>query len=200
MERTCIAHGADIVTISGDKLLGGPQAGFVVGRRDLIARINRNPMKRALRIDKIRLAAIEATLQLYRDPERLAERLPTIRFIARPLDHIQAIAKRLLPVLAVAVGPRFRCEIVACDSEVGSGALPQQTIPSAGIVVRPSGPRGHGRALLSLAAAFRRLPVPVIGRIAGQALILDLRCLEADAAFAKNLEKFQLSATADAAC
>jgi L-seryl-tRNA(Ser) seleniumtransferase len=193
-----VADGADLVTFSGDKLLGGPQAGFVVGRKDLIARINRNPMKRALRVDKIRLAAIEATLRLYRDPERLSERLPTFRFIARPRESIHALAERLLPALTVAVGPRFRCEIAACDSEVGSGALPQQTIPSAGIALRPAAPRGHGRALLSLAAAFRRLPVPVIGRIADQALIFDLRCLESEAAFARNLEGFLLSATIDA--
>jgi L-seryl-tRNA(Ser) seleniumtransferase len=102
----------------------------------------------------------------------------------------------LLPVLADAVGPRFRCEVTNCESEVGSGALPQQTIPSAGISIRSVTPRGVGRALAALAAAFRRLPVPVIGRIADQALILDLRCLEDEAAFARNLEGFQMSATA----
>jgi len=186
-----IADGADLVTFSGDKLLGGPQAGFVVGRKDLIARINRNPMKRALRVDKIRLAAIEATLRLYRDPERLSERLPTYRFIGRPRERIRALAERLLPALAVAVGPHFLCEVVACESEVGSGALPQRTIASAGIALRPAASRGHGRALSALAAAFRRLSVPVIGRIADQALIFDLRCLEDEGTFTKNLEGFQ---------
>jgi len=193
-----VADGADLVTFSGDKLLGGPQAGFVVGRKDLIARINRNPMKRALRVDKIRIAAIEATLRLYRDPERLAERLPTFRLMARPRQSIHELAERLLPALVAAVGPRFRCEIAACDSEVGSGALPQQTIPSAGIAIRPAAPRGQGRSLVSLAGSFRRLPVPVIGRIADQALIFDLRSLEDEAAFVRNLERFQHSSAAHA--
>ena len=191
-----VADGADLVTFSGDKLLGGPQAGFVVGRKELIALINRNPMKRALRVDKIRLAAIEATLRLYRDPERLSARLPTLRFIARPSDDIDALAQRLLPRIANAVGLGFRSEVTNCASEVGSGSLPQQMIPSAGIAIRPATPRGAGRALMALAAAFRQLPVPVIGRIADNALILDLRCLEDEAGFARNLERFQMSATA----
>jgi len=191
-----VADGADLVTFSGDKLLGGPQAGFMVGRKELIARINRNPMKRALRVDKIRLAAVEATLRLYRDPVRLSARLPTLRFIARQREDIHALAQRLLPFVATAVGPGFRCEVTDCASEVGSGALPQQTIPSAGIAIRPVTPRGAGRTLTALAAAFRQLPVPVIGRIADSALIFDLRCLEDEATFARDLEKLQMSATA----
>ena len=99
-------------------------------------------------------------------------------------------------MLATAVGPGFRCELADCASEVGSGALPQQTIPSAGIAIRPVTPRGAGRALTALAAAFRQLPVPVIGRIADSALIFDLRCLEDEAAFARNLEKLQMPAPA----
>ena len=193
-----VADGADLVTFSGDKLLGGPQAGFVVGRKDLIARINRNPLKRALRVDKIRLAAIEATLRLYRDPERLAQRLPTFRLMARSQASVHALAERVLPAIVAVVGQRFRCEVVACDSEVGSGALPQRTIPGAGIALRPTAPRGQGSALVSLAAGFRRLPVPVIGRIANQALIFDLRCLEDEAGFVKNLEGFQHSTADDA--
>lgn len=182
-----VAQGADLVTFSGDKLLGGPQAGFIVGRKDLIARINRNPLKRALRVDKVRLAAIEATLRLYRDPDRLADKLPTLRLIARSQQDVAALAHRLLPAVAAAAGEEFKAEVVACSSQIGSGALPQETIPSAGIAVRPRSARGAGRALISLAASFRRLPIPVVGRIAGQVLLLDLRCLEDEAEFTENL-------------
>ena len=186
-----VAEGADLVTFSGDKLLGGPQAGFIVGRRELIARLNKNPMKRALRMDKIRLAALEATLRLYRDPDRLAERLPTIRLIARPRDEIAALAARLLPALAVAVGPGYQAAVTDCASQIGSGALPQQTIPSAGIAIHPARGRSGG-ALAALAAALRALPIPVIGRIEDQAVVLDLRCLEDEARFVANLAGLSL--------
>jgi L-seryl-tRNA(Ser) seleniumtransferase len=173
-----IAEGADLVTFSGDKLLGGPQAGFIVGRKDLIEKVNRNPMKRAVRVDKIRLAAIEATLRLYRDPDRLAERLPTLRHLARTEADIRAQAQRLASAMAGAVGPEFIVAVTACTSQIGSGALPRETIPSAGLSIAPQKPRGGGRALAVLAAAFRKLDVPVIGHIDGQALVFDLRCLD----------------------
>jgi L-seryl-tRNA(Ser) seleniumtransferase len=190
--REAVADGADLVTFSGDKLLGGPQAGFIVGRKDLIARVNKNPMKRALRIDKIRLAALEATLRLYRDPERLAEKLPTIRHIARLRREIEAQAHRVLPDIAEAVGPSFVVEAISVESQIGSGALPREIVPSAGIAIRPV--RTSGRALLSLSAAFRNLPIPVIGHIADQALCLDLRCLDDEAGFRENIAALILPA------
>jgi L-seryl-tRNA(Ser) seleniumtransferase len=131
-----VGDGADLVTFSGDKLLGGPQAGFIVGRKALIARINRNPMKRALRVDKMRLAALEATLRLYRDPDRLAEQLPTIRLLARPSSAIKSVAPRLLPMVAAKLGSGFKVEVIACASQIGSGALPLETVASAGLAIR----------------------------------------------------------------
>ena len=181
-----VAAGADLVTFSGDKLLGGPQAGFVVGRKDLVARLNRYPMMRALRIDKIRLAAIEATLRLYRDPDRLATRLPTLAALARRRDDVEALARRLEPAVAACLGSDYEVAVVACASQVGSGAVPVETLPSAGLALRASKPRG-GRSLNQLAAALRRLPIPVIGHIAEQALLLDLRCLDSESAFLDNL-------------
>jgi L-seryl-tRNA(Ser) seleniumtransferase len=182
-----VADGADLVTFSGDKLLGGPQAGFIVGAKDLIEAVNRNPMKRALRVDKIRLAALEATLKLYRDPDRLAERLPTVRLLARPRGEIEALARRLLPVVGATLGDAFAVAVVACASQIGSGALPLETVPSAGLAVRARAARGGGRALAALSTALRRLPIPVIGRIQERALLLDLRCLDDEAGFIANL-------------
>lgn len=167
-----VAEGADVVTFSGDKLLGGPQAGFIVGRREIIAAINKNPLKRAVRMDKIRIAATEATLRLYRDPDRLADRLPTLRMLARPLDDIRAQAERLAPAVAQALG--CTVTVIACASQIGSGALPTDTIPSAGLALTP-----HPEAL---ATRLRGLKTPILGRIHDGALILDLRCLADDAA------------------
>ncbi|HEY1798525.1 MAG TPA: L-seryl-tRNA(Sec) selenium transferase [Stellaceae bacterium] len=162
--------GADLVTFSGDKLLGGPQAGLIVGRKDLIAALARNPLKRALRLDKIRLAALEAVLRLYADPDRLAARLPTLRLLARPRDEIAALAARIAAAIPGAA-------IVETSSQIGSGALPVSLLPSAGIALTPTGSAD------ALAANLRALPIPVIGRIEGGKVILDLRCLEDEAVF-----------------
>ena len=185
--REAIAAGIDVVTFSGDKLLGGPQAGLIVGRRPLIERIARHPMKRALRLDKVRLAALEATLRLYADPARLAERLPTVRALARPANEVRALAERLLPVVARAVGHEATAGIEPVRGQIGSGALPVDLLPSFAITLR-------GKGLDRLAAALRRLPIPVIGRIHDDTLILDLRTLDDEAAFAAQLDKIHVAA------
>ena len=182
---------ADIVTFSGDKLLGGPQAGFIVGKRDLIQAINRNPMKRALRVDKIRLAAIEATLKLYRDPTRLAERLPTFRMLTRSQHEIEAQARRLLPHVAEALGDDFAIQLCECQSQIGSGALPLETIASAGLAIAA---KRKGPELERLSAMLRELPRPLIGRIEKERLVLDLRCLAEEGTFLSNLTHLNVMA------
>jgi L-seryl-tRNA(Ser) seleniumtransferase len=191
--REAVAEGAGLVTFSGDKLLGGPQAGFIVGDRALIAQINRNPMKRALRVDKIRLAAIEATLKLYRDPDRLADRLPTLRWLARSRAEIEIQADRLRPLVAKSLGESCTVEVCACESQIGSGALPLDTVASAGLVIRA---KAGGNALDRLAASLRGLRRPVIGRIADGGLTLDLRCLTDEDEFVSVLSGLNVDALA----
>jgi L-seryl-tRNA(Ser) seleniumtransferase len=187
-----LRSGADIVTFSGDKLLGGPQAGIIVGRRDLIERIKRNPLKRALRVDKITIAALSSVLSLYSDPDRLRHRLPVLRFLTRPAADIRKVAERLQPAIAAAVESVASAAVVDCRSEVGSGALPTTEIASAGVSVTPLNSRHAGTILTRIAAAFRRLPRPVIGRIQEGAFILDLRCLDDEKAFLEQLAFFVL--------
>jgi L-seryl-tRNA(Ser) seleniumtransferase len=189
--RDAIDAGADLVTFSGDKLLGGPQAGLLVGRADLIERLRRDPLKRALRVGKLTLAALEAVLTLYRSPEHLAERLTTLRLLTRPVSHLKGQAERLRAPLQQSLGERYEVAAASLVSQIGSGALPIEQLPSFGLAIRASGKRV---SLTRLEAALRALPRPVIGRIADRTLWLDLRCLEPDqeSDFTGQLESLRL--------
>jgi L-seryl-tRNA(Ser) seleniumtransferase len=175
--RDTVAAGADLVAFSGDKLLGGPQAGIIVGRRDLIERLQRNPLKRALRVGKLTLAALESVLALYRAPELLADRLTTLRLLTRTADAIEVQTQRLLPVVRTALGEPYVVTTAPMASQIGSGALPVDRLPSYGLCVRKAAAKRG--SLTRLEAVLRDLPRPIIGRIAEKALWLDLRCLEA---------------------
>lgn len=189
--RETLAHGADLVTFSGDKLLGGPQAGLIVGRKEIITRVRKNPMKRALRADKMTLAALEAVLRLYSNPERLREELPTLKWLTRPLAEIEAQAGRVLPQIATALAGGAEASLISCSSQIGSGSLPVDLLPSAGIAIS-GGTKRRSSAADSIAAAFRALPVPVIGRIKDRAFIMDLRCLDDEAGFVAQLGELRI--------
>lgn len=167
-----VKAGVDLITFSGDKLLGGPQAGLVVGRRDWVRRIKRNPIKRALRCDKLRLAALEATLRAFLSPQTVDKTLPAYRLIARPLQEIEAMAANVRVAVEHWVAGRAKVEMIPGHSQVGSGSLPGDTLPTFLIALTP---RRIGVA--ALARALRALSPPVIGRMHGGKVLLDIRCL-----------------------
>lgn len=188
-----LARGADLVTFSGDKLLGGPQAGILVGRRDLIDQVNANPMKRALRCDKMTIAALTALLRLYQQPHQLLEKLPLLRIMTRSCREIRARAAALLPLFEQRLAQVASARLVDCASEIGSGALPDHRIASVGIGLRPLPSAGApDQVLARLAGALRELPVPVIGRVHKGDLLLDCRCLEDVDGFAGQLRQLDL--------
>ncbi|MGI9249632.1 MAG: L-seryl-tRNA(Sec) selenium transferase [Pseudohongiellaceae bacterium] len=176
--REALAAGAELVCFSGDKLLGGPQAGIIAGRKELIERIKRNPFKRALRVDKVTLAALEASLNLYQDPTSLPRKLPILMDLTRPLEEIDALATQLLPLLSDVLKGKATVQVEDCQSQIGSGALPLDVLPSRALVITPIAQKGKSEeALHQLAQTFRQLDEPVIGRLQAGSLVFDLRCL-----------------------
>ncbi len=172
-----VAAGADLVTFSGDKLLGGPQAGLIVGQRGLIDRIRRNPLKRALRCDKLTLAALAATLRIYLRSGDPGTELPTLRILNRSIGEIRQAAGRARDILAERLGPGFTLEVVDCEAEIGSGAMPVERLESA--AVRITHPE---KSPETIAAIFRH--ARIIGRITNDAFHLDMRTIEDPAVLA----------------
>ena len=175
--QEAIKDGADIVTFSGDKLLGGPQSGIIVGKKELIDRIKSNPMKRALRVDKLTIAALHSVIAMYRDPDGLSRKLPALRHLAKSVEEIGVIADAVAPCLAAHL-PNYVVTIEDTKSQIGSGSLPLDLLPSRSISISPSQTTGRDAAINQLAASFRQLPMPVIGRINDGRLIFDLRTLD----------------------
>jgi L-seryl-tRNA(Ser) seleniumtransferase len=150
----------------------------VVGRRELVEKLRRHPLKRALRLDKGRIAALEVVLRLSLDPERARSTIPTLRLLSRSQKEIGETAQRLQPAMQAWCGACATVEVVDCASQVGSGSLPVDRLPSAALRIRWAQARGAGAGLDQLARALRALPVPVVGRIHEDALWLDLRCVD----------------------
>jgi L-seryl-tRNA(Ser) seleniumtransferase len=168
-----VAAGVDIVTFSGDKLLGGPQAGIAVGRADLIARMKQNPLYRALRVDKATVAALEATLRVYLDPDRVAERLPVLRMLAQPREALQDRADRVSGALAQ--HESIESEVVSAEGFAGGGSLPEEAIADVAVTVRVA-----GTAADALHAALRNGDPAVVGRIADGVVWLHMRTISDD--------------------
>ena len=170
-----VSSGVDVITFSGDKLLGGPQAGIIVGRKDIINTIKKNPLNRALRIDKFTLAGLESILRLYRDERTVLDTIPTLSMISSPLDVVDKRAKRLLRRLRKDLKGKCTFSIIDSFSRVGGGAMPEQNLPSRAVVVEPT-----QLSVSALERTLRRQDIPVIARIEDNRLLLDLRTVADD--------------------
>jgi len=164
--------GADVVSFSGDKLLGGPQCGILVGRRDLIERMRRNPLMRALRCDKMTLASLEETLRQYRY-ESAAVVVPTLRALTRPVAELDRIGEEALGLLRAALGERYAVELVVSEARAGAGARPDLAIESRALAVTSA-----SHSAPEIAAQFRRAQPPIIGRVEKDRFLLDLRTID----------------------
>ncbi|GAB4339814.1 MAG: L-seryl-tRNA(Sec) selenium transferase [Desulfobulbaceae bacterium] len=170
-----VAGGVDVVTFSGDKLLGGPQAGIILGKRDIIDQVRRNPMNRAMRIDKFTLAGLESILRLYLDEETAVREIPTLAMIAAPMESVRRRADRLARRLKREEVPGCRITTGETVSRVGGGAMPEQNLPSRAVFIKPA-----TVSVSTLEEGLRQLDIPVIGRIEEDRLVLDMRTVADD--------------------
>ena len=168
-----VKAGTDVVTFSGDKLLGGPQAGIIVGKKDIIARIKRNPMNRALRIDKFTLASLETVLRDYYDFDHALQSVPTLAMLTIDPAYLKKRGQKILRRLGGASALKGCIELQPCVSKVGGGAMPEYGLESWALVLTPGDLGSSG-----LERWFRRLPVPLILRIEAEKMIIDLRTVQ----------------------
>ncbi len=167
-----IQAGADVVTFSGDKILGGPQAGLMVGKKELIGKINKNHLQRALRCGKLTLAALEATLRRYRQSPNIVEEIPTLRAFTRSVDEVRAMGQSVLPKLETALGKNFSLALQGSTSQIGSGAMPTEELPTVVITIENAKLSAN-----AVAKKFRQANPPIIGRIQDDKFLLDLRTI-----------------------
>jgi L-seryl-tRNA(Ser) seleniumtransferase len=168
-----VATGADVITFSGDKMLGGPQAGIIVGKKDAIERIKKNPVNRALRIDKMTLAALEATLHFYRDEPKAIAAIPTLRMLTMPVKTISVKATRLTNRLKKLGSKQLHAAATTSSSRVGGGALPLQALPTkcVGVTI-------EGLSANDIELAMRQASPPIIGRIENDLFVMDMRTVQ----------------------
>ena len=169
--RATLASGVDLVTFSGDKLLGGVQAGLIVGRKDLVQALDRNPLKRALRLDKLTLALLDDTLKAYEDPTTLSERIPLLRTLTIPMAELMRRGEAVVECLQAL--PNVHATLDRAEAQIGSGAVPDRLLPSRAVCVRRDGDTAD-----TLAAAMRGLSPPVVARVASNSVWLDMHGAE----------------------
>jgi L-seryl-tRNA(Ser) seleniumtransferase len=168
-----LASGADLVTCSGDKLLGGPQCGIIAGRGELVERVRRDPLKRALRCDKMTLAALEATLRTYRFDPHPENVVPTLKALVRSIDELERIGAEAVTLIGSVLGERYSVALEPSEAQIGSGSQPTTTIVSRAVSIESP---DHGPD--AIAARFRAAPTPIIGRIENDRFLLDVRAVD----------------------
>jgi len=173
--QASVKTGADIITFSGDKLLGGPQAGIIVGQKAIVDKVKQNPITRALRIDKLTLATLEGTLRLYRDEAKAINTIPTLRMLLLPLNTIAVRAQRLAELLAGLGETRLNLQIMNHTSKAGGGSLPLLELPTKGVAIKIKGLSAN-----TIESALRENVIPIIGRIEDDAYLVDLRTVQED--------------------